>query len=95
MGQPLWVVDLDEVYKTLETTHRRALPGVVSVSKEGVPYGGAVGPCEGPQLAVVQVSDSHDSREKLDGTGLIPTIRSSGARMNSFKGRGPVDKRFK
>ena len=72
MGQPLWVVDLEEVYKMLETTHLRALSGVVSVSKEGVPYRGAVRSFERPKLAVVRVSDSRDSREKLVIRVLYP-----------------------
>src|SRR5258706_6723235 len=59
MGQPLWMVDLDEVDKTLETAHLRALSGAVSVSKEGVPYRGAVRTSERPQLAVVWVSNSN------------------------------------
>lgn len=90
MGQPLWVVNFEEVYETLETAHLGSLSGAVSVLKEGVPYRGAIRSCERPQLAVVRVSDSHDSREKLGGMALIPTIKSSGARMNSFNWRRTV-----
>lgn len=60
MGQPLWMVDLDEVDKTLETAHLRALSGAVFVSKEGVPYRGAIRSSERTQLAVVWVSESNE-----------------------------------
>ena len=51
LGQSLWVIDLDELYKALETAHLRVLSG--AVSKSGVPDRGAVRTSEGSQLAVV------------------------------------------
>ena len=82
LGQPLWVVDLDELYKALKTAHRRrALFGAVSVSKEGVPYGGVVGPSKRPELAVVWVSRLERLEEELGSIGLIPTRRRSGVRI--------------
>ena len=85
------MVDLDARYKTLETAHRRALFG--AVSKEGIPYRGAVRSSERPQLAVVCVSDSCDWR-RWAVLVLYPPVGALEPASTSFELEKDVKKLF-
>jgi hypothetical protein len=96
LGQSLWVIDLDELYKALETAHLRVLSG--AVSKSGVPDRGAVRASEGSQLAVVGEQPEelqpggHCSYTHTHRADEIPTRRDS--RINLLSKRRTEDERL-